>query len=586
MENNKKGKSLTIIIIVAAVTIVALIATALILIFGNAGGKNNDNNSKPTSGNSSVVSVPDDGSNNASGNGNNNTSSGGNSSTTDDVKQIAKTAYDKYIKDNPKQSNSSFVYEYGSQFITIKNGKATGVYDSASAALKALFDDPKTKNDDESAFYTVKDTNVAHLQICVEQKACGVSFNKNVMTIIQKNNKKTVVELPTNTMFTEKNLASGVVTPANKATSQLKQFGLNLAFNVQDVNVDLYATITNIPKGYYVKYFTYGYGSSSTPITTDWTQYSGDSTFVYDSEEIKYKGLTKYAISFCFYSSDTNQPVKAPSGGWSISLHKFGKPTPDYTYKIVDSKGQGDYKNVVDAVANESPGTVIIILPGTYEGTIEAFKKNIILVGVDRETCLLKSYDGRYEKPVINGSCGFFTNLTLHSEYVKGVSNEIGTASGAYAFHCEDEYGVGKTLEFRNCTLISDFFPALGMGVRKDFTCIIDNCELINNQVAGRGNYVPQGSLGALYFHDSTGAKGDSYVIVKDSTLKSKQANALCPYSLIGLFDNADKNKVYCTFINNNIDGQIWDRNGNAFTKNFVLTKDSKGNNLDRLNYK
>ena len=457
MENNEKGKSLTIIIIVAAVTIVALIATALILIFGNAGGKNNDNNSKPTSGNSSVVSVPDDGSNNASGNGNNNTSSGGNSSTKDDVNQIAKAAYDKYIKDNPKQSSSSFVYEYGSQFITVKNGKATGVYDSANAALKALFDDPKTKNDDESAFYTLKDTNVAHLQICVEQKACGVSFNKNVMTIIQKDNKKTVVELPTNTVF---------------------------------------------------------------------------------------------------------------------------------TYKIVDSNGQGDYKNVVDAVANEPQGTVIIILPGTYEGTIEAFKKNIILVGVDRETCLLKSYDGRYEKPVINGSCGFLTNLTLHSEYVKGVSNEIGTVNGAYAFHCENEYGVGKTLEFRNCTLISDFFPALGMGVRKDFTCIIDNCELINNQVAGRGNYVPQGSLGALYFHDSTGAKGDSYVIVKDSTLKSKQANALCPYSLIGLFDNADKNKVYCTFINNNIDGQIWDRNGNAFTKNFVLTKDSKGNNLDRLNYK
>lgn len=111
--------------------------------------------------------------------------------------------------------------------------------------------------------------------------------------------------------------------------------------------------------------------------------------------------------------------------------------------------------------------------------------------------------------------------------------------------------------------------------------------DVISNQVAGRGSYASKGSLGALYFHDSVGAAGNSYIIVKNCTIKAELENAICPYTLYdnASYPNAVNNKVYCTFINNTIDGEIWDRNGNAFEKNFILTEESCGNTSERLNY-
>ena len=239
-------------------------------------------------------------------------------------------------------------------------------------------------------------------------------------------------------------------------------------------------------------------------------------------------------------------------------------------FVVVDISGKGDYNSVVEAVANEPENTVIYIKPGIYEGTIQAFNKRIILIGTDRNECILKSKNGLYEYPCVNGSCGYLENLTLYSEYEEGVSNEVDVnTTGAYAFHCENEYGAGKTLEFHHCTLISDFFPALGMGTRKDFTCIIDDCVLENRQTVSRGKYVEDGSLGALYFHDSNGEAGKSRVIVKDSILKSDLENAMCPFTL-----KKEGNSVTCSFINNVLyskinkySNNIWYRNGNPFTE-------------------
>lgn len=233
---------------------------------------------------------------------------------------------------------------------------------------------------------------------------------------------------------------------------------------------------------------------------------------------------------------------------YTTAVSKIAKYT---NIVVVDSTGKGDYTNVVDAVANEPEGSVIRIMPGIYEGTVQAFQKRIILIGTDRNTCILKSTDGRYEYPVINGSCGYLENLTLISEYVNGTSNEIDrNTSGAYAFHCENEYGIGKTLEFHHCRMISDFFPALGAGLRKDFRLILDDCELVNNQIVNRGAYsnLTEGSLGALYFHDSIGTQGDQYITVKNCVLKSALGTSMTLYQVPMETQN---NRVFCEFIGN-----------------------------------
>lgn len=259
---------------------------------------------------------------------------------------------------------------------------------------------------------------------------------------------------------------------------------------------------------------------------------------------------------------------------------------------IVSKDGTGDYTSVVEAVAKTEERTVIYIMPGVYVGTIQAFTKEIILIGVNKDRCILKSTDGRYSHPVINMSCGYIANLTLYSEYKGGVSNEISTNSGAYAIHCEHEYGVGKSLNIYNCNLKSDFFPAIGAGLRKDFTLSIENCTLENAQIVGRGNYSTpsaesEGSLGAVYIHDSAGAEGTSYFSMKNCVLKSSLGNTFTPYS----HKPYSNNKVYCELINNvlydklnGITNNIWYR-GDSFNHNFYLKPTCYGNSNNELNF-
>lgn len=258
-------------------------------------------------------------------------------------------------------------------------------------------------------------------------------------------------------------------------------------------------------------------------------------------------------------------------------------------YVTVDINGNGDYTSVVEAVEKEKEGTVIYIKPGVYDGTIQAFRKRIILIGTDRNKCIIRSTDGRYDYPAINGSCGYLENLTLYHQFVDGVSNVIGpNTNGGYAFHCENEYGLGDTLEFHHCILKSDFFPALGAGLRKDFSLILDSCELINNQINGRGNFTQDGTLGALYFHDSNGEQGDQYISVKNCLLKSNLGNTITP---MGVERDTNNNKVYCEFINNVLydkinkySNNIWYRGENPFTTGIFVMSIGYGNSNNELN--
>lgn len=232
----------------------------------------------------------------------------------------------------------------------------------------------------------------------------------------------------------------------------------------------------------------------------------------------------------------------------------------------------------------------IYIKPGVYIGTVEAFEKRVILKGEDRNTCIIRSTNGGYNYPAINCSCGYFENLTFDSQYTNGSADIPPTAeTAAYAVHCEREYGVGKTLEIYHCTLKSDFFSALGIGVRKDFTLIINDSELINNQTASRGPAYADISggkgLGALFLHDSVGEQGNSYVKIYNTTFKSTLGNAMCLYNARG-----GNNKVYCEFVNNTLYDKQSGLSNNLFKRGgtfgdvFVINGISHGNTNPELN--
>ncbi|MCQ2052367.1 MAG: hypothetical protein MJZ03_00255 [archaeon] len=277
-------------------------------------------------------------------------------------------------------------------------------------------------------------------------------------------------------------------------------------------------------------------------------------------------------------------------GYYSYKIKKIeSKATAKKTaYIVVDINGNGDYDNLNAAINDNAEGKVIYLMPGTYEvEPIRSGDKAIRIIGTDKTACKIVNYDGRYRYPPIEVSVGYFENITIAAEYVEGKSQEIGTGQGAYAVHVEDEFSKGKTLEFHNCVLYSDFSCAIGIGLRKEQTVILDNVTMENAQIVGRGIYTDNGSLGALVFHDSIGEGGNSYITVKDCLLKSSLGNSIAP-SWTGNPESG-VNKVYCTFINNTLydkihrySNNVWLRN-NPFENGFEFDV-AYGNSASELN--
>ncbi len=268
------------------------------------------------------------------------------------------------------------------------------------------------------------------------------------------------------------------------------------------------------------------------------------------------------------------------------------KPSIIYTKTrktvIVDAGGYGDYISPDEAVKCEDAGTEIKIHEGVYDVSVRAFNKRVILIGSDRNKVILRNTDGRYTNPPLELSCGYIANLTAYAQYINGTSQEISTSTnGAYAMHCESNYSTGKTIEFDHVKLISDFAPAAGIGLRKDFELIINNGELITNQPNNRGNYATTGGLGALYFHDSIGEVGNQKITVINSILKSALTYAMCVYDL-----NTVGNAVVCEFIKNTLysvangltNNIYWRGIETAFTNHFSLDPMSNGNTNSQLN--
>lgn len=273
--------------------------------------------------------------------------------------------------------------------------------------------------------------------------------------------------------------------------------------------------------------------------------------------------------------SDVSSQEFVPSGtynmnfAYEITATKKTLKVPK-TYVVVDVKGNGDYINVLDAMEEVKEGTAIYIKSGIYECDMDyCLKKHIILIGEDKNQCIIRSTDGRYGHHPLYVSCGYFENITVEARYVNGVSSEIGVNDlGAYAVHIDTDadYAVGKSLEFHHCKLYSDFFPAVGLGLRKDCHYIFDDCEFVNNQIDGRGSYSNSGSLGALYFHNTNGIKGEQYISVKNCILKSNLGYTLTPYQT-GSATTEDT--VHCEFINN-----VLKSNANGYSHNVWMRGD------------
>lgn len=279
--------------------------------------------------------------------------------------------------------------------------------------------------------------------------------------------------------------------------------------------------------------------------------------FYSESSGIGYTSVTEERLPFRTFSHDD---ISDPSITLStqISMLNFAfelsylKRKNVKGYVVVDISGGGDYTSLQEAMINEPENTTIIVRAGIYnQDMTECLKKRVVVIGTDRNQCIIRCTDGRYMHHPLYVCCGYFSNLTIISEYVNGVSQEIGLNDmGSYAIHIDTDgdYSVGKQLEFHHCDIISDFYPAVGAGLRKDFTLLFDDCFLANRQTATRGMYADSGTYGALFVHDSNGVQGKQYLKVKNCVLTSALQYCMC---LEKVNRTPQNNEVYCEFVFN-----------------------------------
>ncbi len=190
--------------------------------------------------------------------------------------------------------------------------------------------------------------------------------------------------------------------------------------------------------------------------------------------------------------ADSLAPLRAltdVSGSRLLAVRKDARP--------------GSYETIMDAVNDATDGDMIVIFPGEYNETLDIRDKDIILLGLDKTSCIIKYDTSVYSTPVLNGAAGLFCNLTFYGYKPKKPSVTQSTSFdevtpetlddyfSGYVIHIDDDFEYGRSIVFNNCNIISENNNCIGLGMRDHFSATFNNCYIRSVGIAG-----------ILYVHD------------------------------------------------------------------------------------
>ena len=263
----------------------------------------------------------------------------------------------------------------------------------------------------------------------------------------------------------------------------------------------------------------------------------------------------------------------------------------------VSNNKNADYTTITEAIndcklAPKNHQYNIIIDDGVYFESLNLYDvNNINLIGVNKNTCVIKNANANYYKPPLatNGA-GYFANLSFISTSEQDEDAEL----TSYAMHYEGD-SAGGICEFHNCYFHSDNNSAVGIGMRKNETLIFNQCEIT------KADTKPY-PAGAFYCHSSQfNGHSNQHIIVKDCIITSQSGAFLSiddsnTIPDIGEMGNTG-GEMDITFINNNFysgtlgksDDGVGLRgaslmNDNCIVGSVVLHPRSFGNNVELLN--
>ena len=269
-----------------------------------------------------------------------------------------------------------------------------------------------------------------------------------------------------------------------------------------------------------------------------------------------------------------------------INMEKYKLAT------IVDITGKGDYQSLATAVSNASSGDIIIVKPGNYTNeVVEAFGKELYIIGTDRERCIISNDNCDYETPPIEFGAGLLKNLSIISKYdATNYANVVTYKS--YGLHIEDNNLTNKKLLVENCYIESQVNCAVGMGTRGGCYVEFNNCWF--NATSTR----EADSKSPLYFHDASNVTyaGIQNISFKNNKMTSTYNGTTTELRIesqgtagstvnVEFINNVIINSTTGTITNRFLDhasGQ-WKTNFDDLT-NFTLTYTSFGNNDTKVN--
>lgn len=263
----------------------------------------------------------------------------------------------------------------------------------------------------------------------------------------------------------------------------------------------------------------------------------------------------------------------------------------------VSNNKNADYTTITEAIndcklAPKNHQYNIIIDDGLYFESLNLYDvNNINLIGVNKNTCIIKNANANYYKaPLSTNGAGYFANLSFISTSEHDEEADL----TSYAMHYEGD-SAGGTCEFHNCYFYSDNNSAVGIGMRKNETLIFNQCEIV------KADTKPY-PAGAFYCHSSQfNNHSNQHIIVKDCIITSQSGAFLSiddsnTIPDIGEMGNTG-GEMDITFINNNFysgtlgksDDGVGLRgaspmNDNCIVGSVVLHPRSFGNNVELLN--
>lgn len=322
-----------------------------------------------------------------------------------------------------------------------------------------------------------------------------------------------------------------------------------------------------------------------------------------------------------FTKSENVFTVKQSLKGWSLffsviymktisdrlnSLESTEKGVGSGNVITVMKDGKGDFNTINDALnyaytieSSDNPIT-INIYPGVYNEVCNVKGNHYVsLIGVNRNDCIIRDDSGIYNNcPLRIEGNAMVKNLTLiatHKNNSSLVVDGVVQINTAYGLHIDDRHADNDNdykITVENCYIYSEQNPAVGIGLDKNQTVELINCELVSNiaddvlnatgSVEGVWSWKPNG--GALFYHalysgKYTSDEGYQKLAVKDCIIRNNAPNVAVGEG------GGMESQVTLEFINN---VGYSTNNGTSYVKGLsgaTISPFSYGNNCEAMNY-